>query len=97
MRVRSRRPERTCLGCMKRELKGLMTRITFADGVLILDTTSQRPGRGGYLHRETNCLERFVRSRVKEFRSLRRAVPLDERRRIAELIRTRLDSKSTVE
>jgi|HubBroStandDraft_6_1064221.scaffolds.fasta_scaffold303104_2 predicted RNA-binding protein YlxR (DUF448 family) len=97
MRARSQTPERTCLGCMKRESKVLMTRMTMADGVVILDAISQRPGRGGYLHEQADCLERFVRSRVKEFRSLRRAVPLAERRRIADLIRTRLDSKSTVE
>ncbi|HXZ87791.1 MAG TPA: YlxR family protein [Candidatus Binataceae bacterium] len=97
MRVRSQSPERTCMGCMSRDAKAAMVRVAAVGEVVMLDKEGLLPGRGGYLHRRTECLERFVRSKVKEFRSLRRRVALDERRGIAELIRTRLDSERTVE
>jgi uncharacterized protein len=94
--AQSHRPERTCMGCMARDSKAAMERIAAIRGALSLDIERRLPGRGGYLHRRPECLERFVRSKVKEFRSLRRPVAIDERRKIAELIQ-RLDSKSTVE
>lgn len=88
MRVRSHRPERSCMGCMSRDAKAAMVRVAAVGEVVMLDRTGLIPGRGGYLHRCAECLERFVRSKVKEFRSLRRRIALDERQRIAELIRT---------
>jgi predicted RNA-binding protein YlxR (DUF448 family) len=62
-----------------------------------LDKDARIPGRGGYLHSREECLTKFTRSKVKEFRSLHRKIALDERHRIAELIRTRLDRKLTLE
>ena len=64
-----------------------MVRVTMAGETLALDEGLRRIGRGGYLHRADDCLSKFVRSRVKEFRSLQRAVAPDARLRIAELIR----------
>jgi predicted RNA-binding protein YlxR (DUF448 family) len=64
-----------------------MARVTVIGNGLALDEGPHRIGRGGYLHRADDCLSKFVRSRVKEFRSLQRAVAPDERLRIAELIR----------
>jgi predicted RNA-binding protein YlxR (DUF448 family) len=64
---------------------------------LAVDSEARLGGRGGYLHRREECLAMFERSRVKEFRSLRRSVALDDRRRITKLIRNRLDSKAEVE
>jgi predicted RNA-binding protein YlxR (DUF448 family) len=86
-------PERTCIGCMRRDFKPKMVRIVLGASGPTIDEAARMPGRGGYLHRRAECLERFERSKIKEFRSLRRALALDERRKIAELIRTRLDSK----
>jgi predicted RNA-binding protein YlxR (DUF448 family) len=84
---RNHKPVRSCLGCNRRALQGTLVRITIVDGALVLDELQKRGGRGGYLHREAGCLEKFVRSRVKEFRALRRGIPRDERSRIAELVR----------
>jgi hypothetical protein len=64
-----------------------MARVTIIGNALALDEGLRQRGRGGYLHRADDCLSKFVRSRVKEFRSLQRAVAPDERLRIAELIR----------
>jgi predicted RNA-binding protein YlxR (DUF448 family) len=69
-----------------------MVRIAMRDGVLTVDQDRRIAGRGGYLHRASGCLAKFARSKVKEFRSLRRTIALDERRqianRIAELIQS---------
>jgi len=74
--------------------------IARADGVALAQPdggNSAAGGRGGYLHRKAACLEGFERSRTKEFRSLKRAIGLDERRAITELIRERLASGAGVE
>ena len=54
-------------------------------------------GRGGYLHSRAVCLEGFERSRIKEFRSLKRHLGSDERRAITELVRKRLASQAGVD
>lgn len=82
---------------MRRDAKHRMIRIAVCGDQLRIDEDTQMPGRGGYLHRRGECLTKFTRSKVKEFRSLKRKIGLDERLRIAELIRTRLDSTSTLE
>jgi predicted RNA-binding protein YlxR (DUF448 family) len=97
MRKESHSGLRTCLGCMHRDLKTAMVRIVDSDGTVVTDLRGALPGRGGYLHASEECLERFARSRVKEFRSLHRAVDRAARERIAESIRTRLDRNRGVE
>jgi predicted RNA-binding protein YlxR (DUF448 family) len=97
MRKVNHKPLRTCLGCMQRDLKAAMVRIIESDGTMVTDLRAALPGRGGYLHPSQVCLERFVRSKAREFRSLRRAVDRQVRERIAESIRTRLDRNRGVE
>jgi predicted RNA-binding protein YlxR (DUF448 family) len=84
---RNHRPRRTCLGCQGRDDQMAMVRLTMLGEALVLDDTIRRGGRGGYLHPTECCLRKFVRSRVREFRSFRRVVSRDERSRIAELLR----------
>jgi len=74
-----------------------MVRITAAAGRVQPDDQARRPGRGGYLHRSADCLARFERSRIKEFRSLRRKIGLDERRDLTEQIRSRLAATAELE
>lgn len=74
-----------------------MVRIAAAGAVIRPDDAQRRPGRGGYLHRSAECWLRFERSRVREFRSLRRRIGVDERREITELIRSRLASSAQLE
>jgi len=88
---------RTCLGCMECDQQASMIRlIGLQDQVTVRHHHSQG-GRGGYLHPHPECLQRFERSRVKEFRSLKRRIGSDERRAITELIRNRLASQDGVE
>ncbi len=74
------------MGCNQVDEKRAMTRIVFSDGALRIDREQTAAGRGGYLHDEPSCLQRFQKSKVGEFRSLRRRVAIAERARVASLI-----------
>ena len=97
MRRPNHKLQRTCLGCMQRDAKLEMTRLAIVGNTIAVDRDACLPGRGGYLHRRAECVEKFIRSKVKEFRSLRRRISLDERLKIAELIRTPLASNAALE
>ena len=88
---------RTCLGCMRRDLQDAMVRIAAVGARVQPDDAARMPGRGGYLHRSAECLLRFERSRVKEFRSLRHKLGVGERREITESIRLRLATSAQLE
>lgn len=79
------------------DAKAAMVRIAVVNGYIEMDREARRPGRGGYLHPSDECLERFVNSKVKEFRSLRRKIDRPERLRIAAVIKHRLDRNLKVE
>jgi len=51
-----------------------MIRIAASPEGVRLDSEGRIRGRGGYLHRRPECLERFVKSKVKVFRSLGREI-----------------------
>ena len=82
---------------MRRDDQDAMMRITSVGGRVQADDDARRPGRGGYLHRSAECLARFERSRIKEFRSLRRKIGLNERRDLTERIRSRLATTDELE
>jgi uncharacterized protein len=88
---------RTCVGCMRRDTKERMLRISAVGETLTLDELARMPGRGAYLHRCNRCITEFVLNKRKELRSLKRSFSLDERRKLAELIRARLDSSAALE
>jgi uncharacterized protein len=90
-------PERTCIGCMKRDRKDAMIRLGVVDERVAPDFEGKQTGRGAYLHRTGECLERFVKSKAKEFRSLRRSIGRSERIEIARTIKERLDRETPVE
>jgi len=84
---------------MQRDSKSAMVRIAArAGGGIEPDFNSRMPGRGGYLHPRAECLARFVKSKVKLFRSLKRAMGEQERLSIVKLIQARrLDSRAALE
>ncbi|HWJ40560.1 MAG TPA: DUF448 domain-containing protein, partial [Candidatus Limnocylindrales bacterium] len=79
---------------MKRDAKAAMLRIAVVNGHVEVDFEARREGRGGYLHPKLECVERFVVSKVKEFRALRRKIERSERDQIAAAIKLRLDRNS---
>jgi predicted RNA-binding protein YlxR (DUF448 family) len=82
---------------MKQDRKDAMVRIAMDAGTVRPDFDGTGIGRGGYLHQGDECLERFVKSRVREFKSLRIKIDRDHRIAIVEAIRERLDRKPALE
>jgi predicted RNA-binding protein YlxR (DUF448 family) len=78
---------------MRRDEKMRLVRLAaVGEGGAAVDFEARGEGRGGYLHLRPECLDRFVNARVKEFRSLGRRLEREERTRIADTLRARLDS-----
>ena len=82
---------------MKQDRKEAMVRIAVDGANLRPDFAGMMAGRGGYLHRQDECLERFIKSKAREFKSLRMKIDRDQRRAIVEAITERLDRKPALE
>jgi predicted RNA-binding protein YlxR (DUF448 family) len=76
---------------MQQDQKTAMVRLAVDSGIVTPDFESKASGRGGYLHPRAECLNRFAVSKAREFRSLRMKIDKQQRGRIVELIRQRLD------
>jgi predicted RNA-binding protein YlxR (DUF448 family) len=74
-----------------------MVRIAIRDGMIKIDFTGFAAGRGGYLHPDSTCLEKFAASKRKEFRSLKSGIDSKHRDEIIAAIKRRLDSGMRVE
>jgi len=55
-------PIRMCVGCRQRAPKAELLRLVWNGGPVV-DVAQREPGRGVYLHRDVECLERAVRRR----------------------------------
>ncbi len=77
---------RTCLGCRVVDRKSEMVRLAVSDGAVVPDSRSRLGGRGGYLHQRRECLDGFVKSKVREFRSLRYGIGRTARVQLADAI-----------
>jgi predicted RNA-binding protein YlxR (DUF448 family) len=82
---------------MVRDAQSAMVRLAAIDGAVRVDEARRLGGRGGYLHPRRECLDRFARTKTREFRSLR--VPLDRNARelITRILQERLDSGIALE
>jgi len=76
---------------MQQDQKKAMVRLASDSGIVTSDFESKASGRGGYLHPREECLNRFAVSKAREFRSLRMKIDKQQRGRIVQLIRQRLD------
>ncbi len=77
-------PIRLCLGCDSNDRRDRLERFAVVDGRLAWSQGLGSRGRGGYLHRRQECLDRFV-SRKPFLRSLRVSVDRVERARLVAL------------
>lgn len=60
-------PLRMCVGCREmKEKKSLIRVVRSPEGVLSLDPTGKKPGRGAYVCREGQCLARAIKQRQLE-------------------------------
>ncbi len=56
-------PERRCLGCnISKPKKELIRVVRAPDGVISLDLTGKKPGRGAYICRDAACLKKAQKS-----------------------------------
>lgn len=53
-------PVRTCVGCRGPDAKEHLVRLVAAGGRIALDPEARRPGRGAYVHRRQDCVERAL-------------------------------------
>ncbi|HTY30619.1 YlxR family protein [Mycobacterium sp.] len=66
---RTHGPVRTCVGCRKRELAVELLRVVAVpsgngDFAVLVDTGSNLPGRGAWLHPTPQCTEQAIRRRA---------------------------------
>ena len=52
---------RTCVGCGARVAKSDLIRLVAVGGEIVADPAAREPGRGAYLHRSQDCLNRAQR------------------------------------
>ncbi len=70
-------PNRICVGCGEAKEKRSMIRVVkSSENEISLDGTGKKNGRGAYICKNMQCLERAVRSKGLE-RSLKTSVPAD--------------------
>ena len=55
-------PVRTCVGCRERAPQGSLLRFARQDGRPTADPRRRIPGRGGYVHPVSACVERATRT-----------------------------------
>lgn len=68
-------PLRKCTGCQEMKSKKELLRILrTSEGEIVLDMTGRKNGRGAYICRSMECLEKAVRNKGLE-RSLKEKVP----------------------
>jgi hypothetical protein len=68
-------PKRRCVGCREMKDKASLVRVTAnADGKISLDRSGKAAGRGAYVCKNPECLQKAQKSKGFE-RSLKRAVP----------------------
>ncbi len=70
-------PMRKCTGCQEMKNKRELIRIVRNDqGEFALDTTGKKPGRGAYICKNIQCLEKACKNKGLE-RSFKCSVPKD--------------------
>jgi len=61
--MRKKTPMRQCLGCREMKQKKELIRIVKSpEGVVSLDLSGKKPGRGAYVCHKTDCLKKVIKS-----------------------------------
>ena len=77
-------PMRMCFGCREMHEKRELIRIVkSAEGMVSIDMRGKAPGRGAYICRKSDCLERAMKSRALE-RALEHRIEPDVYERLRE-------------
>lgn len=74
MMVTKQVPIRKCVGCQeRREKRDLLRIVRSPEGEYSVDSTGKKPGRGAYICKNTECLEKAVKNKGLE-RSFKTAI-----------------------
>lgn len=62
--VNKKIPERTCIACnQKQEKKNLIRIVKNKENEIFVDETLKMPGRGAYICKDIQCLEKLIKSK----------------------------------
>ena len=62
-----KQPQRTCMGCNeKKDKKQLIRIVKTSDGIILIDRTGKKDGRGAYICDDEKCLEKLMKSKRLE-------------------------------
>ncbi len=65
--VKKKKPERTCMACNEQKEKQELLRIVRSkDGVIEVDLTGKKSGRGAYICNNLECLEKVIKTKRLE-------------------------------
>jgi predicted RNA-binding protein YlxR (DUF448 family) len=68
-------PERTCVGCRKRDALTALVRLVADGDRVVIDAARRKPGRGAWVHRDPRCTRRLTVGAIE--RGLKRKLPED--------------------
>ena len=57
-------PARTCLGCRQRSDRSALLRVVARDGEVLPDPSAVLPGRGGWVHPTSECIEAAIKRKA---------------------------------
>lgn len=62
--VNKKKPERTCIACNEqKEKKELLRIVKSKEGIIEVDETGKKNGRGAYICKSEECLEKIMKSK----------------------------------
>ena len=65
--VKKKKPERTCMACNEQKEKQELLRIVKSkEGIIEVDLTGKKSGRGAYICKNVECLEKIIKTKRLE-------------------------------
>jgi len=65
--INKKKPERTCIVCNEQKEKRELLRIVKSkDGIIEVDLTGKKNGRGAYICKKEECLEKLIKTKKLE-------------------------------
>lgn len=62
--INKKKPERTCIACNEqKEKKELLRIVKSKEGVIEVDETGKKNGRGAYICKSEDCLQKLIKSK----------------------------------
>ena len=65
--INKKKPERTCMGCNEQKEKNNLLRIVKSkEGIIDVDVTGKKNGRGAYICKSEECLNKVIKTKRLE-------------------------------